>query len=216
MHPPSTNNTQNPTAPCTSPHSAETHTHTRHPPTTTQTPPPKGPPHGARRLPPRQGERPLHHLHRRGRRDRDRALRRADGRGQGGAAHPHGAAEPDGRVRPDRERQGARGFMGGPVGRRFLVRAALVRSRVACCARCYVERQDPGASFNSRPPPTQPHSHNRDPPPHTHTRRSSWPPTAPTPSTPPCCAPAASTARSSSPSPTAARSGSSSRCAPAR
>ncbi|CEP01045.1 hypothetical protein PBRA_008357 [Plasmodiophora brassicae] len=71
--------------------------------------PGRGAPHGTRRVPPGPGERPVHHLHRRGRRDRHEAVRRADRRRPRGAAHPDGAADADGRVRPVDERQGDHG-----------------------------------------------------------------------------------------------------------
>ena len=61
---------------------------------------------GARRVPFGQGKFALHHLHRRDRRHRHEAFRRADRGGSRSPAHLAGTVESDGRIRSKHQRQG--------------------------------------------------------------------------------------------------------------
>jgi hypothetical protein len=64
---------------------------------------------GPRRLCPRQGEGPGHHLHRRVGRDRHEALRQREGGRQGGAEDHARAAQPARRLQLHHRHQGHRG-----------------------------------------------------------------------------------------------------------
>ena len=66
---------------------------------------------GPRRFPSREGEQSCDHLHRRDRRHRYQALRRADRRRPRGPEDPPRTPQPDGRIRSDHQRQGQRQFI---------------------------------------------------------------------------------------------------------